>query len=137
MASFASVQFCNATTSDISSETWMAQPCYRGTLGIVITCVSTLLICVWHAVHLNISVRYSGWRSLKIKMGWMITGIVAPELLLCIALMEFSSAVVFRDKANKILSERPSDVERPELDRSLKRERTTQVGLQCSLYFHS
>jgi hypothetical protein len=99
--------FGNGSTSHIA--TWKAEPNHRGTYGILMTCLITLGLCLWTAVHLNISssddkgsktVRtvqsILSWIELPPtdkerwtaatkhtvrKIGWMILGFLAPELV--------------------------------------------------------
>jgi hypothetical protein len=62
---------------------WEPEPNKRGTFSILSTCLFTMLLCVWTAVHLNIPEDRSKkqfWR----KTLWLFFGLVAPELV-CLA----------------------------------------------------
>lgn len=78
--------------SDLPISTWKAEPTFRGTFNILSTCIGTLTICVWSAVHINIPSRRSPMLTFLKKLGWMVVGIVAPEALLYIAYREKSIA---------------------------------------------
>lgn len=64
---------------------WKSEPMFRGTFNILSTCIGTLTICVWSAVHIDILTRRSSLTSFLKKFGWMIVGIFAPEALLLTA----------------------------------------------------
>lgn len=73
-----------ANTTDTVS--WVANPHTRGTSNILQSCLITTSLCVWTAVHLNIPeqddpsflwISYQTWR----KLGWLIIGLLAPEML--------------------------------------------------------
>jgi hypothetical protein len=74
----------NTTTS------WMPEPKTRGTWGILSSCIITLSLCVWTAVHLNVpehrKVRLEPWQfwknpQLHRKVLWLLLGLLAPEIV--------------------------------------------------------
>lgn len=75
--------FGNATIN--GTATWVPEPNGRGTWSLLSTCIITVSLCVWSAVHLNISQHQKTsshyWRKAK----WLLLGIFAPELLAYIA----------------------------------------------------
>ena len=60
---------------------WEPSPNTRGTFDILSTCVITMLLCVWTAVHLNVSPRGSVWRPRLRKVGWLVLALLAPEMV--------------------------------------------------------
>lgn len=86
----------NCTVHSILSEEavgWQTGGCYRGTLDIVSTCLSTIIACTWSIQHLNIpATDDSGWEKFKRKMKWMIITVLFPELILIHAMFEFHMA---------------------------------------------
>jgi hypothetical protein len=71
----------------------------RTLFGIIWSCVSTIIICAWTAVHPNVpppNQWKARWKRLKI-MFWMIT---APELVLAWAVRQFFAARDIRDEYN-------------------------------------
>jgi hypothetical protein len=67
---------------------WHAEPNYRGTYTILSTSVVTIGLCVWQAVHLNIpgpddkiKWYYRPSKQFWRKMGWLMIGVLAPELV--------------------------------------------------------
>jgi hypothetical protein len=88
------------------TSSWQPQPTFRGTFGILSTCLVTLGLCVWSAIHLNIPARNEApwdficalsiwkktrnewpWKKLAWpgqsvrKIGWTLLGFFAPELV--------------------------------------------------------
>jgi hypothetical protein len=77
-------------------------PNVRGTLDIVWTCFSILLLCTWSVQHLNIQpqikpravgqyIRLSVF-LVKRKAKWMLLTLMAPEILIGLALSQFVAA---------------------------------------------
>lgn len=61
---------------------WVSGPSYRSTMSIISSCVLTMGLCVWSALHLNIppareAVTQYWMRIIK----WVLVGILAPELV--------------------------------------------------------
>jgi hypothetical protein len=75
---------------------WMAEPKVRGTMGILKSCLITLGLCVWTAIHLNIDPIRTRTRFLLFKTGWVLAGILAPELVLTWAFVQFMEARAVR-----------------------------------------
>lgn len=85
---------------------WVQDPNGRGTSGLILSCVLTLGLCVWSAMHLNIppkgetQVQY--WvRSIK----WVILGVVIPELVVLSAWRQWLSARRMSAELDKIFDE--------------------------------
>ena len=71
----------------------MGDPNGRGTLSLIISCVLTLVLCVWSALHLNVpSSSQTTLASLLTQCRWIITGVYAPELVVFTAWRQWSSA---------------------------------------------
>ena len=60
---------------------WVDDPDSRGTWSILYSCVFTLVLCVWTAIHLNIpghgETQCQQWLR---KVKWVLIAIFAPEL---------------------------------------------------------
>ena len=68
---------------------WMGEPKQRGTFGIISLCFSTLIICIWSTVHFSIPAkRYTVTRRFFIQVSWMFIALIAPEVLLYLAINE-------------------------------------------------
>ncbi|EJT69314.1 hypothetical protein GGTG_12933 [Gaeumannomyces tritici R3-111a-1] len=76
-------------------------PPIRGTMEIVWSCLSVILLCTWSILHLNVPPQHRprGWRQkmrwelaqLRKKLKWMVITLVAPELLLGFVFVAFIS----------------------------------------------
>lgn len=108
-------QLLKPTSSEVE-PIWFTVPNLRSTFDLVSSCVLTLLLCVWTAIHLNISgyeersgVLTGGTRARKFgkRLLWMLLGLVAPELVLYIAWTQFiqarSLAIHFNNAADERL----------------------------------
>ncbi|EPE26362.1 hypothetical protein GLAREA_02274 [Glarea lozoyensis ATCC 20868] len=65
----------------------------RGTWDIISSCVLTLILCVWTALHLNVPKQNASlWHRFRTKALWVVVGIFAPEVVVYIAWVQYSSA---------------------------------------------
>ncbi|MCJ1301591.1 hypothetical protein MMC08_004392, partial [Hypocenomyce scalaris] len=86
----------------VTTVGWVSDPNGRGTSSLVITCVLTLGLCVWSAIHLNVPpknesrVQY-GTRYVK----WSLMGVLAPELVVWTAWRQWNSAKTIQREVNK------------------------------------
>lgn len=72
---------------------WQNNPATRGTWSIVTTCISTLIICVYSALHSNIPLIHHSKRKRFLDIcKWVCIGIFAPEVLAVAAFMEWRNA---------------------------------------------
>ncbi|VBB81964.1 Putative protein of unknown function [Podospora comata] len=71
---------------------WQPEPNGRGTFSLVFSCVVTLTLCVFSALHLNVPPE-SHSNSLRLqfldKAKWVIYGIFAPEVVVATAAAQF------------------------------------------------
>ena len=77
----------------------------RGTMSLVLSCLLTLVLCVWSALHLN--VPQSGQTKLQClwtNIRWIVTGIYAPELVVFTAWRQWSSARILHKTVKEALS---------------------------------
>jgi hypothetical protein len=72
---------------------WMPPATVRGTVDILYTCLFTITLCVYTAIHINVPPRGASrrWRYLK-KVKWTTIGVFAPELVLITAWYQFHQA---------------------------------------------
>jgi len=64
------------------SATWHREPRGRGTFNVLSTCLTTMILCVWTAVHLNIPDHNGGTRQRFLhKLGWLLLALLAPEIV--------------------------------------------------------
>lgn len=80
---------------------WKPEVNQRGTFNIIVTCFSTLGICVWSALHLSIPRRKRTWKgNLGAKLLWMTIGLLLPEMLIYAAVEQRLKAGKLRDQVN-------------------------------------
>ena len=89
--------FGNVTTNKTSA--WVSEPNVRGTWSILSSCIITICLCVWTAVHLNIPEHHRTKAQLWRKIKWLVLGLVAPEMVAYVAWHQ-------RQEAKKIMYHR-------------------------------
>lgn len=73
----------------------------RDTVSLLISCLATLGLCVYSAVHLNVPRKGEGSvRVLLRELKWCIVGLFAPELILYTAWRQLASARELCSKVN-------------------------------------
>lgn len=83
----------NIDTGSLGKGGWVSSPTQRGTLDIIWSCVSTLAICCWVMVHLNIPAKYdTKWIRFLRKARWLVLAVLAPELVMLFACGQWASA---------------------------------------------
>jgi hypothetical protein len=88
---------------------WSNTPDSRGTLTIIFSCGATMIICVWTGIHLNIDPR-SNNKAKSVdalpkffgKATWAIIALLAPDIVLSIALHQFLVALEYWRAVNEI-----------------------------------
>lgn len=63
------------------TATWHPEPTYRGTYGVLSPCLVTLGLCLWTALHPNVPEHGKAHWQKWIKLGWLITSFLAPEIV--------------------------------------------------------
>ena len=92
----------NATVS------WHEEPNFRGTYSILASCLSTLFVSTWSALHLDIRASdQSGFMRFLDKVGWLVLGLLAPEYLLLLAFNQYMAARALTRFAQHILKTPP------------------------------
>ena len=91
-----------ATNVQAKDETlthgWRAEPQGRGTWSILWSCLATIFICTWSALHLAVPKRHGRWYLVFRKLGAMLLAAVAPEAFLLNSAYSFFSAREFIKK---------------------------------------
>jgi hypothetical protein len=124
------------TTAPPRTTSWYSPPNTRGTWQLLITCLITINLCVWTAVHLNIPAKIDKKQTLRkrlwsnyycVRTGWVLLGLLAPELVVYTAWMQWQSARVFVEKANKHRNRKRNIQERIEISQKPRDERIKPV----------
>lgn len=71
---------------------WTSGPSFRGTGSILWSCLVTILATVYTAIHPNIPIRHqSQWQRLSTRVRWAVIALIAPEMILRLAIQQFLS----------------------------------------------
>ncbi|THV64358.1 hypothetical protein D6D28_09968 [Aureobasidium pullulans] len=71
--------FGNQTANQ--TATWHPEPRGRGTFGLLSSCITTLVLCVYTTIHLNIPEHGKERQQYFRKIGWVVLGLLAPEIV--------------------------------------------------------
>lgn len=75
------------------AQGWVGQPNGRGTLGILVSCITTIFLCSWSVLCLNLpEPGLSRWGFLKYKLRWQLFTIFFPEIVTSMAAEQWESA---------------------------------------------
>lgn len=77
--------FVLGKNSTNGTVTWQSEPSTRGTWSILSTCIITISLCLWIAVHLNIPPPNQKYAHFWWKLYWLCIGLLAPELVANVA----------------------------------------------------
>lgn len=100
----------NSPASSQTAPAWVPEPDGRGTWKILYSCVFTLSLCVFTAMHLNVGP--SGQTTLKWwrhKCKWVLVAILSPEIVLYSAGKQWFSASRLCKKLNSLAVECQAD----------------------------
>ncbi|KAI1505713.1 hypothetical protein F5X99DRAFT_428799 [Biscogniauxia marginata] len=98
----------------IFAPRWVDDTGFRGTSGLVVSCVGTLLACVYTALHLNMLKNSGLWAIFRAKAKWVAIALMAPELVLYMAAQQFIEARALLTELNKLKDEQSASGEYPE-----------------------
>jgi len=103
-----------SASEEVPLTGWYEPPNFRGTWDIIVSCVLTLTICVWSALHLNVPTEDSKLRDRNFKrFRWIILGLFAPELVVSTAFAQFLTARWLRREIRKDVKFRKEHVNEP------------------------
>ena len=83
----------NTTETSALHHGWVDSPNRRGTIDIIWSCASTIFLCVWVMLHLNVPAeKDSEIVILARKAKWFVMAMLAPELLMLFAGGQWAAA---------------------------------------------
>lgn len=82
------------------SPAWVDEPNGRGTWGVIQTCLVSLFLCIYTAIHLNIRPHQGNKQSLLRRIGASLLASAAPELTFICAVSQWSLARQLRSQLN-------------------------------------
>ena len=105
-----------ATTHNTTVSGWVDDPDGRGTFSIVSSCVLTLTLCVYTAIHLNVRpYKQTELQSWIETAKWVVFGILAPELVVFVAWRQYISVTALDRVVTGLQeSDQPSGISRNE-----------------------
>ena len=84
-----------AAASNTHLVGYISDPSGRGTSSLIISCLLTLVLCVWSALHLNVPAPGRTRRQTVLSnIIWITAGIYTPELVVFTAWRQWSSAKI-------------------------------------------
>ena len=116
-----------SNTGSQATVGWESDPNGRGTISLVLSCMLTLGLCVWSAIHLNIpplneTTLQSWFRTSR----WILLGILVPELVLFVAWRQNLSARTLRMMVQDMETQKLSPTSREELKTTMVKRLTYQ-----------
>ena len=92
------------TGTSPSAPAYVPDPPGRGTIQLLTTCLVTLLLCVWTAIHLNIlpKTKRTRWGRFKAKLKWAALALFAPEIVVWRAYSQLKTARYLRKQRNAL-----------------------------------
>ena len=99
---------------------WEPDASTRGTADILSTCLITLGLCLWSALHLSIPQHGKSSQQKWYKCGWLVLGLFAPELVAYTAWAQLRAARKLDNKIEQLLGEPPNSSVRAERNGQLK-----------------
>jgi hypothetical protein len=93
-------------TTDADIVGWVSDPNGRGTSSLILSCLLTLGLCVWSALHLNIPAKSEGQREYWLRRAkWFLCGVLIPEIVVLLAWRQRTSAGRLTNEVNKIFND--------------------------------
>src|SRR5277367_3007849 len=72
---------------------WTPAPSRRGTINLLWSCLSTVFLCTWTVLCLNVPARDdSFWVQIRRKAKWSLIVVFGPEILVSFAIGQWASA---------------------------------------------
>jgi hypothetical protein len=68
-------------TTVLAPTGWHPEPRLRGTFSILSSCLITMSLCIWTSVHLNVPEHRKEHLQKYRRLGWMVLGLLAPEIV--------------------------------------------------------
>lgn len=93
-----------SSTNTMDNVGWVSDPNGRGTAGLITSCVVTLCLCAWSALHLNIPPKGESRRAYWVRnLQWIFLGLIIPELVILSAWRQWASTRELHQQMGRIL----------------------------------
>lgn len=84
---------------------WVASPTVRGSWDLLSSCIITISLCAWTALHLNVPEHGTASRQWLWKTKWLVLGLVAPEMVVYAAWRQRREATRLLQDVRKYLGQ--------------------------------
>lgn len=98
-------------TTVLPPAAWHSEPRSRGTMSILSSCLITMSLCIWTSLHLNLPSHKKQHLQKYRKLGWMVLGLLAPELVVWNAYEQKKTV----KKLNALMKEKAFMPEKPKM----------------------
>lgn len=71
---------------------WMPEPRGRGTWSILLSCIFTIITCIWTAIHDDVVHNGTPRKRLGSRIAWMLLALLAPEIVIIRAFEQWKEA---------------------------------------------
>lgn len=92
---------------------WVPGPDSRGTWDIALSCLATLLLCTWTAIHTVVPPDLGWAQGMFNKLWWVFVGICWPEYLFGCAYKEFWEVRKLRNMLRELQESKPQQTPSP------------------------
>ena len=76
-----------------STVGWAPEPENRGTIGLIWSCLATIVLCTWNTVHPHVPAEgESAFSIFWCRVQYMVAALVAPEYMCAEALQQLFNA---------------------------------------------
>ena len=88
------------------APSFVPDPDGRGTWSLLYSCIFTLVLCVWTAIHPNLPDLYtSETHKYRLKVVWVFVAILAPEIGVLTAFKQYRRATTFVAELSRLRDE--------------------------------
>lgn len=95
------INFAEASTEVVG---YVPDPEGRGTVSLILSCVLTLILCVWSALHLNVpGPKCTTERWVLLNIAWIFAGIYSPEMVVFAAWRQWDSARLLQKAVEQVI----------------------------------
>ena len=116
----------------IRAPPWVLPSEIRGTSSILWSCLVTLVACIYTALHLNVPNKQGKWAQLFAKVNWVLSALLAPEVLIYIALNQFLEAQRLRRELRLIAAKAAGISDSSDPPTNSYRQAAAEAGLGSS-----
>ncbi|KAK4547271.1 hypothetical protein LTR36_000926 [Oleoguttula mirabilis] len=111
--------FTSAITDSTTTVTgWQSSPNGRGTLDIIQSCVTTIFLCTYTALYLNVRPRFGAWSTFLYKLKWVLFTLFCPEVVAGLAIEQWRSARQSAQEFAKLREQRERSRDQARADHS-------------------